>query len=233
MKIYPAIDVMEGEAVRLEEGKRETKKVYGDPVEIAKEFESHVDKVHMVDLDGAFSGKPKNLETVKEILCRTDLSLQLGGGIRTEKDLHTVKDLGVANPIIGTKALEKGFLEAVAKKFTGLTVSIDVRSEYLAVEGWQKSLELSYREVFDELKAQVDRFVFTSIVSDGKLEGVAEVKKFWDDQEVIYAGGITSLEDLEFLEYRDFHGAILGRALYEGTLNLAEITETFGDCDAC
>lgn len=232
MKIYPAIDVMDGEAVRLQEGKRETKKVYGDPVEIAKEFERHVEKIHMVDLDGAFSGSPKNLATAKEILSRTDLSLQLGGGIRTEKNLHTVKDLGVANPIIGTKAFEKDFLERVSKKFTGLTVSLDVRSEDLVVEGWERNLEIDYREVFDKLKDHVDRFVFTSVVSDGKLEGVAEVEKFWDDREVIYAGGVTSPEDLAFLKSRGFDGAIIGKALYEGTLDLTEITETFGDCDA-
>lgn len=232
MKIYPAIDIMNGEAVRLQEGKRETKKVYGDPVEIAKEFERHVDKAHVVDLDGAFSGSPKNLATVKDILSQTDLSLQLGGGIRTEKNLHTVKGLGVANPIIGTKALEKGFLERVSKKFTGLTVSLDVRSEDLAVEGWKRSLEVDYREVFEDLKAHVNRFIFTSVSSDGKLEGVAEVEKFWDDREVIYAGGVTSPEDLAFLKSRGFDGAIIGKALYEETLDLAEMTKMFGDSNA-
>lgn len=232
MKIFPAIDVMDGEAVRLEEGKRETKKVYGEPVEIAKEFENYVEKVHVVDLDGAFSGSPKNLATVKEILSRTDLSVQLGGGIRTEEDLRTVKELGVSNPIIGTMALENDFLAGVAKKFAGLTVSLDVRSENLAVEGWERSLEVDYREVFDELKAHVDRFVFTSVGSDGKLEGVADLEKFWEDPEVIYAGGVTTSDDLALLESRGFDGVIVGRALYEGTLELAEITESFGDRDA-
>lgn len=232
MKIYPAIDIMDGEAVRLEEGKRETKKTYGDPVVMAKEFERHVDKVHVVDLDGAFSGSPKNLGTVREILSRTDLSLQLGGGIRTEKDLHTVKNIGVTNPIIGTKAFEKDFLERVAKKFTGITVSLDVRSEDLAVEGWERNLEVDYREVFDKLKKHADRFIFTSVLSDGKLEGVAEVEKFWDDREVIYAGGVTSPEDLEFLKSRGFDGAVIGKALYEKTLDLAEMTKMFGDSNA-
>ncbi|MBS3735960.1 MAG: 1-(5-phosphoribosyl)-5-((5-phosphoribosylamino)methylideneamino)imidazole-4-carboxamide isomerase [Candidatus Bipolaricaulota bacterium] len=232
MKIYPAIDVMDGEAVRLEEGKRETKKVYGDPVKIAKEFESYVDKVHVVDLDGAFSGSPKNLVTVKKILSRTDLSVQLGGGIRTERNLRNVRELGVTNPIVGTMALEEGFLARVGKEFNGLTVSLDVRSESLAVEGWERTLEADYREVFDKLKYHTNRFIFTSVGSDGKLEGVAEVERFWSDQEVIYAGGVTSQEDLGFLEDRGFDGAIIGRALYEGNLDLAEISDTFGDGNA-
>lgn len=229
MRIFPAIDLMDGKAVRLEEGKRETKKVYGDPVEIARTFERHVDKIHVVDLDGAFTGSPKNLDTVKEILSRTDLSVQLGGGIRTEDHLHTVKDLGVVNPIIGTKALEENFLKRVAKKFSGLTVSLDVRQETLAVEGWERTLEVDYREVFDMIKPHVDRFVFTSVGSDGKLEGVANMEKFWNDQEVIYAGGVTTREDLVQLETWQFDGAIIGKALYEGSLELAKITESFGD----
>ncbi|MFW6005841.1 MAG: HisA/HisF-related TIM barrel protein [Candidatus Bipolaricaulota bacterium] len=232
MKIYPAIDVMNGEAVRLEEGKRETKKVYGDPIKIAKAFEPYVDKVHVVDLDGAFSGSPKNLTTVKKILSGTDLSVQLGGGIRTERNLRVIKELGVTNPIIGTMALEEDFLTRVAEKYNGLTVSLDVRSESLAVEGWERTLEADYREVFDELTYHASRFIFTSVGSDGKLEGVAEVEKFWGDQEVIYAGGVTSREDLRLLEDRGFDGAIIGRALYEGTLDLAEISDTFGDGNA-
>ena len=228
MKIYPAIDIMSGKVVRLNQGRRETKKVYGDPLKTAREFENYVDKVHVVDLDGAFSGKPSNLQQVKEVLDQTGLSVQLGGGIRNEQDLKSVKDIGVENPIIGTKALEPDFLKEVVTTFSGITVSLDIRSENLMVEGWKKSLNLDYREVFDELKLYVDRFIFTSVSSDGKLEGISNLEKFWEDQEVIYAGGVTRKNDLELLRDRGFDGAIVGKALYEGSLNLADITKLGG-----
>jgi phosphoribosylformimino-5-aminoimidazole carboxamide ribotide isomerase len=232
MKIYPAIDVMSGEAVRLEQGKKETKKVYGEPVEIARRFERYVDKIHVVDLDGAFSGTPSNLDTVREILTETELSVQLGGGIRTGKDLKSLEKIGVENPIIGTKALDSNFLEQSSRRFSGLTVSLDIHSENLAVEGWERHLEVDYRELFDELKQYVDRFIFTSVGADGKLEGITDLEKFWDDQEVIYAGGVTSRKDLEMLKTRGFDGAIIGKALYEEKLDLAEITGLRGDVNA-
>lgn len=232
MRIYPAIDLMDGKAVRLEQGKRETKKVYGEPLEIARDFERYVDRIHVVDLDGAFSGSPSNLETVKSILSGTGLSIQLGGGIRTTRDLKTIKDIGVENPIIGTKALDQTFLEESVNQFPGLTISLDIHSESLAVEGWERSLEVDYRELFDELKEHVNRFIFTSVGSDGKLEGIADIEKIWDNQEVIYAGGVTSKKDLELLEGRGFDGAIIGKALYENKLDLGEITGSRGGINA-
>lgn len=232
MKIYPAIDIMNGESVRLVEGKRKTKKVYGDPVAIARRFEKYVDIVHVVDLDGAFEGGPRNLSKVKEILDRTELKVQFGGGIRTLGHLQSVKEIGVENPIIGTKALEQDFIERAADEVSGLTVSLDIRSGTLAVEGWEKSTDLNYREVFRELSHYVDRFILTSVQSDGKLEGIESLEKFWTDQQVIYAGGVTSEDDLTLLEKRGFDGAIIGKAIYEEVLDLERITKSFGDINA-
>ena len=231
MKIYPAIDIMNGEAVRLEEGKKDTKKIYGEPLEIAKSFARHVDKVHIVDLDGAFKGTPENLSAVEAIINETDLAIQMGGGIRTEEDFKQIKSIGVENPIIGTKALDYGFLEEVVNNFSGVTISLDIRAENLAVEGWKKNLKVDYREVFEELKAYTDRFIFTAVGSDGKLDGIRKLDRFWKEEKVIYAGGVTSREDLKLLERQGFCGAIIGKAIYESKLDLAEITEQFRDKD--
>lgn len=232
MKIYPAIDLMNGKAVRLKEGKKETKKIYGDPVEIAEEFSRYVDIVHIVDLDGAFTGELKNIELVQRIISKTDLSVQFGGGIRTFKNLKRVKDIGVEYPIIGTKAMDSNFLARATKEFTGITVSLDMKPEGLAIEGWKRSVDVGYREVFQEMKDYTDRFIFTSVASDGALEGVGDVKKFWSDQEVIYAGGITTLEDLRNLEDRGFSGGIIGKALYEKKIDLERAIKSFGDENA-
>jgi len=232
MKIYPAIDLMNGKAVRLKEGKRETKKIYGDPLDIAKEFAGHVDKVHIVDLDGAFTGELKNVEVVRRIISETGLAVQFGGGIRSFENLKRVKDIGVENPIIGTKAMNSDFLAKATEKFNGITVSLDMKPEGLAIEGWKRSVDVGYREVFAEMKEYTDRFIFTSVPSDGALEGVGNVKKFWSDQEVIYAGGITTLEDLRDLEARGFSGGIIGKALYENEIDLAEAIGAFGDENA-
>lgn len=232
MQIYPAIDLMDGQVVRLEEGKRERKKIYGRPMAFADEFSRHVDKVHVVDLDGAFTGKPRNLDVVREIIRKTGLTVQFGGGIRTLATLKEVKDAGVDNPIIGTKARDLKFLELASGKYQGITVSLDAGQEGLMIEGWSKSTSVSSREAFDKFKRYVDRFVFTAVSKDGKLEGVKDVEKFWGDREVIYAGGVTTLRDLTRLKKWGFGGAIIGKALYEGNLDVEEVINALGDEDA-
>lgn len=224
MRIYPAIDIMDGKAVRLEEGKKERKKVYGRPLEFAKEFSRFVDAVHVVDLDGAFAGKPKNLGVVSEMLEETELRVQLGGGIRGMDTLRTVTEIGVRNPIIGTKARDLEFLSKATDECEGLTASLDAGEEGLMLEGWETETKVSPSEAFQEMQGLVDRFVFTSINRDGKLEGIGEVERFWEKEEaeVIYAGGVTSAADIEKLEARGFDGAIIGKALYESELGLKE-----------
>lgn len=222
MQIYPAIDLMDGKVVRLEEGKKESKKVYGPPLEFAKKFARHVDKVHVVDLDGAFTGTPANLEVVKRIVEETDLEVQFGGGIRTIEVLRAVKEAGVTNPIVGTKARDLEFLESASREFEGLTVSLDVGENGLMVEGWKESRSVSPEKAFSKLKNTVDRFVFTATSRDGKLEGIKEVEKFWENREVIYAGGVTTPEDLNSLKKWGFDGAIIGKAIFEGKLEIEQ-----------
>jgi len=231
MKIYPAIDIMDGQAVRLEEGKKERKEVYGRPLDFAKEFSQSVDAIHMVDLDGAFSGEPKNLSAVREIIEETELRVQFGGGIRSRATLKSVTNIGIKHPVIGTKARDLEFLEQAASEYEGLTVSLDAGEKGLMLEGWETATEVSPAEAFAEMKKAVNRFVFTSVTRDGKLAGVGEVERFWEDEtaEVIYAGGVTGISDVLKLKRKGFDGAIIGKALYEGEIKLEEAVAAGGE----
>lgn len=228
MRIYPAIDLMNGEAVRLKKGKRETKKVYGNPLEFARKFSRFVDVLHIVDLDGAFRGETGNLSVVESILEETDLEVELGGGLRTLEEVKEVDSLGVIYPIIGTKAMDEEFVREAAKITEGLTVSLDVRGTELATGGWKEGSVCSLRETFRTAAKYVDRFIVTVISRDGTLSGPGEVEKFWDEEEVIYAGGVSSREDLVALGNRGFDGAIIGKALYEGEADLENLGEFTG-----
>jgi len=222
MKFYPAIDLMDGKVVRLKKGKRKNLRVYGDPLEIARSYDRFVDRVHIVDLDGAFEGKSKNLEVVEEIANSTNLEVQFGGGLRSYGDLKRVDRLGVSYPIIGTKAFDLDFLNRACKEFSGITVSLDVKGGNLALEGWQERSSLTVTQAYEKLQGLVERFIYTEIDKDGTLEGIGDVEKFWAEEEFIYAGGVTSLEDLARLKESPFSGVIVGKALYEGTLDLKE-----------
>ncbi|MFP4135877.1 MAG: HisA/HisF-related TIM barrel protein [Candidatus Acetothermia bacterium] len=224
MNIYPAIDLLDGKVVRLEEGNREEKKTYGPPLEFARKFARHVDTLHVVDLNGAFSGKPGNFDVVRKILAESGVDVQLGGGIRTLETLRKVENLGVKNAIIGSKASDLEFLGRAAEVHDGLTVSLDIGEEGLMIEGWKKSGSLTPKKAFRKAREHVKRFVVTAVNRDGKLDGIADLNSFREKREVelIYAGGVTALEDLYELEKRGFDGAIIGKALYENKINLEE-----------
>lgn len=228
MRVYPAIDLMEGEAVRLERGKRDSRVVYGDPLEFAREFSKYVDRIHVVDLDGAFSGDSVNLAVVQEIIEETDLEVQMGGGLRTIQALTAVVAAGVEYPIIGTKALDGEFVSQAVEVADGLTVSLDVKDGEIAAEGWVSEEGLGHEEVYWSLKNEVNRFIVTAISRDGTMSGPEEIEKFWDDEEVLYAGGVSTIADVRELESLGYDGAIVGKAVYEGGFDLAGLEELSG-----
>lgn len=232
MKIYPAIDLMDGKAVRLLRGKKEEKKTYGDPVEIANDFAEHVNKLHIVDLDGAFKGESRNLDVIEEIIDETGLKVQLGGGLRDFKTISEAYSIGVENAIIGTGAFDLGFIDELIQEFDGITVSLDSKDGKVMVEGWEAEKNVTVNRAYEMLSDRVDRFVYTSTDKDGALQGVGEKERFWEEEEFIYAGGVTFMEDLETLKRIGFDGAIIGKALYEDKLSLDEIIKKIGDMDA-
>ncbi len=229
MRIYPAIDLMNGKAVRLYKGRKESVKVYGDPVEMARGFVKLVDKIHIVDLDGAFEGKPQNLDVVRRIIEETGLKVQMGGGFRDYESIAKAYSIGVENVIIGTKAFDLKFLEKITRDFEGITVSLDARGGRIVVKGWEEESSITVEEAYGMLKKYVNRFIYTAIEKDGTLTGIEKIERFWDREEFIYAGGVSSVEDILKLKEIGFSGAIVGKALYEGKVTLEELLNVLGD----
>ena len=181
-----------------------------------------------MDLDGAFSGKPGNLEIVENIIKGTDLTVQMGGGIRDISSLKRVVKSGVKFPIIGTKAFDKSFRKEALNIVPGLTVSLDAKGGKIAIKGWEEKSLLSLEEAYGELRGEINRFIYTAVNKDGALSGIEEVEKFWKDEKVLYAGGVTNIEDLKKLSKGGFYGAIIGKSIYEGKLKLSKLCEEFG-----
>ncbi len=232
MLIYPAIDIKNGRCVRLTQGLiNEEKKYFDDPLEAARLWKSQGAKaLHVVDLDGAFEGSPKNLSVIRRIIAEVDIPVQVGGGIRSLEAIEALLEAGAAKAILGTKALEdKEMLkEAVRRYGDRIVVSIDAKKGYVATEGWVKTSELAVLDFVKELEAiGVDTIVYTDISRDGMLmgpdiEGLLAIKQAAIIK-VIASGGISSKEDLVKLKEISVEGAIVGKALYEGKFNLTEV----------
>ncbi|MFO7992173.1 MAG: 1-(5-phosphoribosyl)-5-((5-phosphoribosylamino)methylideneamino)imidazole-4-carboxamide isomerase [Thermoplasmata archaeon] len=224
MKIYPAIDLYKDEVVRLKKGQEEKRKSYGDPLTYVEEFQKYVDKIHIVDLEGAFEGTPKNLDIVKDIIETYDIGIQIGGGFRNKSSVSDAYSAGVQNVILSTKAFDERFLRSLTNEFEGITVSMDLKGGKLATDGWRTTLDMSLEEGLDILTHYVDRFIYTITEKDGLLEGIGEVPYIPQDKEVIYAGGVTSKEDVISLKDAGYDGCIIGKALYEGKIDIKEVT---------
>jgi phosphoribosylformimino-5-aminoimidazole carboxamide ribotide isomerase len=234
MLLYPAIDILKGKAVRLEQGAYESARVYdADPLEAARRWiGAGARALHLVDLDGARDGAPVNLEHMRRIAAEVAVPLQVGGGLRTIEDVRAAVAAGAARVILGTAAYRDIDLldAAVAELGNRLIVSIDARGGRLALSGWTEQTEIPIAEVIERLGARgVRRFVYSSIERDGTLEGpdlegakqVAEVVR----GTFIYSGGVSAIEHLRALaELRQVNltGVIVGTALYEGRFTVAE-----------
>ncbi len=231
--IIPAIDIKDGKVVRLFRGKFDKEKIYfEDPVFVAKKWESEGAKIiHLVDLDGAKLGYPVNKNRILEIMQNISIPVQLGGGIRTFKDIEYYLSKGVKRVIIGTKALDEKFLKGIISEFGDkIIVGIDANKGLVALEGWKKfsTIEsVNFAKLVE--KCGVKRIIFTDIKKDGTLSSpnFEEIKKILSSItiNVIASGGISKLSDIEELIGMDFNnleGIIIGKALYEGIFNLRE-----------
>ncbi len=233
IKVIPAIDIRMGRVVRLTQGAAERETVYFDsPLEAARMWVTQgADFIHVVDLDGAIEGELKNLSIIKEIANKTEAKIEVGGGIRDE---NTIKDLftsGVAKVVIGTKALDEKFLSDMVKKFgERIVVGIDAKCGFVHTKGW---LFKTKTKAVDLVKRIADIGVkmvnYTDISRDGMLEGpdINSLKSILSAAkiDVIAAGGISGIEDvkrLKALEREGLKGMIIGKALYEKTIDLKE-----------
>ncbi len=232
--VIPAIDLSEGQVVRLERGDMSRRTVYSDdPAEVAQRWQGEgAERLHVVDLDGAIQGRPVNLASIKRIVQAVEIPVDLGGGLRNLDDIQQALDLGVRWALLGTSAVGRPqTLRAALDRFgDAISVSIDARDGRVAIEGWVQTSEMPALEFALSIQEMgVREVVHTDIARDGMLTGpnLAALRELAEstDLSIIAAGGVKSLDDIRALkELEPFGvvGAITGRALYTGDLNLAE-----------
>ncbi|MEX1377104.1 MAG: 1-(5-phosphoribosyl)-5-[(5-phosphoribosylamino)methylideneamino]imidazole-4-carboxamide isomerase [Eubacteriales bacterium] len=231
--LYPAIDLKDSQAVRLMQGDMDKSTVYSQsPAKVAKEFEAAGAKwIHVVDLNGAFAGKSQNLETIKSIVDAVDIPVQLGGGIRTMENIDTMlNEVGAQRVILGTVAAQNPELvkKAVEKYGKKIAVGIDAKDGYVAVNGWAEKSEILAVDLAQAMKsAGVQTIIYTDISKDGMMEGpnIEQTKSISDigGIDVILSGGIASEQDVLKAKAEGFAGAISGKAIYQGTIDLKEV----------
>ncbi|MDR3162501.1 MAG: 1-(5-phosphoribosyl)-5-[(5-phosphoribosylamino)methylideneamino]imidazole-4-carboxamide isomerase [Helicobacteraceae bacterium] len=230
MIILPAIDLKDNHAVRLEKGAMNTAKVYSaDPLSIAREFaESGAEWLHIVDLDGAFAGAPKNRASIEAIARGSALKIELGGGVRYEETIRAYLDLGVKRVILGSAAAKNpDFALLMAEKYP-IAVGIDALDGMVAVEGWAEISAIKavdFAALFRGSKAET--IIATDISRDGTLEGVnadfaREIKMAFGGA-VIASGGVKDADDLKRLKKSGVDGVIIGKALYEGAIDIKHL----------
>jgi len=229
MVILPAIDLKDGKAVRLNKGLMESAKIYSDePWQVAKHFEELGSEwLHLVDLNGAFAGEPKNLEQIKKIRENCNLKMELGGGIRDEDTIKMYLDLGVDRVILGSVAVKNpDFVKDMASKYP-IVVGVDAIDGMVAVEGWAEVSQMKATDLAKEFAdAGVEAIICTDVSRDGMLSGVnIEFTKSIAEASnlpTIASGGLKDIEDIKRLIDAGIYGTIVGKAFYEGRLDLKE-----------
>ncbi len=234
MILFPAIDLFEGKAARLFKGDYAQMTVYSDhPEEIAKDFTAcGATHVHLVDLEGARSGETPNLETVLKIRESTGLFCEIGGGIRSMEIADRYLDAGLDRVILGTAAVQDRALlkSAVDRYGERIAVGADIRDGFLAVKGWTESSSITAERFFREMKETGVRTVIcTDIAKDGVLQGT-NLELYRDlsrrfDLDIVASGGVSGMEDIRKLAEMGLYGAIIGKALYTGDVDLAKAVE--------
>ena len=234
MIIFPAIDIIGGQCVRLVKGDYATAQKV--PLKTAEQFEAAgAEWIHMVDLDGAKAGYPVNTEIYKNIAQNTHLKVEVGGGIRTLETIGAYLDLGIKRVILGSAALKNPQLVADAVVKFGserIVVGIDAKNEMVATEGWLETSNVHYIDLAKEMiKAGVRTFIFTDISRDGTLSGVnlEQLKKLADATagqcNIVASGGVHTIDDVIACRDLGLYGTIAGKSLYQGTLDLSEAIE--------
>jgi phosphoribosylformimino-5-aminoimidazole carboxamide ribotide isomerase len=232
MQIYPAIDLRDGKCVRLKQGDYAQETVFGaDPAAMATRWVvDGATYLHLVDLDGAKAGHPVNGSSIRAIVKASNVPCQLGGGLRNEDDIKQALSWGLARVIVGTKALESPqWLAQMTQRFPGrIVLGIDARDGKVATQGWLDVSEIGALELARQCaRPPLSAVIYTDISRDGMMQGanVAAMKEMASavPLPVIASGGVTTMEDVKRLQEAELAGCIIGRALYEGQLNLREV----------
>ncbi len=236
MRIYPAIDLRGGQSVRLRQGDYAQETVFGDPVEVARRWAAAgATFLHLVDLDGAREGRPVNGDAIRRILDATGLPCQLGGGLREESHLETALGWGVRRIILGTRALQDPpWVRAMCERFPNqIALGVDARNGRVVTEGWLRESELLAVDLVQQFQGcALPAIIYTDISKDGMLQGpnveaTVELARDAHPIPVIASGGITTLDDVACLAEAGIDGCIIGRALYEGRIDLHEAITRF------
>lgn len=230
MQLYPAIDMLSGQAVRLRQGKREDVTVFGDPVEMAQRWRNQgATWLHLVDLTAAFEGKTAHLPLIRQVVATFSGQVELGGGLRTMEDIALRVEAGVARCIIGTAAIENpALVKEACREFPGkIAVGLDAKNGLVATRGWVETSTLTAVEVARRMRDMgVETIIYTDISRDGMMQGpnLPATKQLIEEtqMQVIASGGVSSLMDLRQLRQAGCAGAILGRAMYEGAFTLED-----------
>lgn len=233
MIIYPAIDLKDGQCVRLVQGRAEEKTVYSDtPAGVAFSFQqAGASYLHIVDLDGAFTGSPRNAQAIEAIAAAIDIPFQLGGGLREFEDVERTLKMGARRVIIGTRAVSSpDFIKKLLDKFgpDRIVLGLDARDGQVTTEGWVETTTLAAVDFGLQMKTLgINTAVFTDVARDGLLKGPnlpsTEEMARLTGLEIIASGGVSSLDNIKDLKLmQGVSGAIIGKALYDGKLSLSE-----------
>jgi len=236
MNIYPAIDLLNRECVRLKKGKYEDVTIYSnDPVSFAYKWKSQGAKyLHIVDLNGARNGDASNLDIIKKIATNVKLPIQTGGGIRTLQRIEELLNVGVTRVIIGTKAVsDVEFVKKAIELYKeAIVIGVDAKDGYVAIDGWE--VKSKFKAIEFAIKMQdigAKTIVYTDIAKDGMMQGpnIKATKEMVEktNMDIIASGGISGRNDLDLLKEINVEGVIIGKALYEKAINLKEISNAY------
>jgi len=234
MQIWPAIDLLGGKCVRLQQGDYERKTVFSDdPVAVAQQFQDQgAQHLHLVDLDGARSGKPAHLEVLREIVAAVTMECELGGGIRDAASIEALLEIGLDRLVLGTSALKRAeWFRGMCRQFPGqLVLGIDARGGLVATDGWLETSATPATQLADQFgDVPVAAIVYTDIATDGMLKGpnvsAMATMQSHVDVPVVASGGVTTVDDVRQLAAAGLSGAIIGRSLYEGKITLTAALE--------
>lgn len=234
MYILPAIDLYDGKVVRLYQGDYKQMTVYSDdPVSVSSEFKkAGAEFIHIVDLEGASEGNTRNFEIIKEIIQKSGLKAEIGGGIRTEDDIRKYIKAGAARVILGTAAVtDTGFLTKAVNKYSEkIVVGIDIKDGFVAIKGWREKSSVTAEEMFEKLESiGVKTVVCTDVSKDGAMSGTnVELYRRFSQKfniDIIASGGISDMDSIRAVKELGIYGAIIGKAYYTGAIDLKKALE--------